>query len=663
MTTTLHRHLLEPHPANRKHFKPELMAELHADIAARGVLDDLLVRALPGRDGSDGRATHQILSGERRWRASEGTPSAGALPCKVLDVDDLAALELVAVPNIQREDLHPLDEATVFEQMLLEPPAWVRPESQPRLAGYTVEQLADRVHKKPAYVRARLRLLGLTPGARNAFFDDAFGIGSALQIARLNTQHQEEIVVALLHDRNKGAPWPAEVISHQVQSRYMLRLAGAPFDLRDVALVPEAGACDACPKRSGTNPELFDDIAEGDTCTDRACFATKCEAHQLRRVESARAKGWTVISGTEAERLLPTADATVKGYLRLDRPSEYALSAKPLAEVLGDDGVRDAALIVRGMGADAPAALVEVMPTAIVRQALKAKGLLREDDAPAPKPAREKKAKAAEPPAAAPGAAPVPVPAPAPAPQATEDPFVAAMLQDLRVFLPSDLHGKNGKPSAPTAGRQLVRVASATQEVQRVLTLQRIGAALRNPGEAGFPAAGLSQLIARSMEPLFGSDEIRRLAALVGVEIPTAPRRTAYTNILDFDFWRLDDLQAERMAIVLLAAQEEFRTQEPPPWDVVAQSLGVAVADLPTRAADIVNEQVKLELVAAAPPARPPAAKKQPGAKRSAKVPAKYRDPTTGDTWSGRGLQPNWLRQKLAAGAQLAGFLIVPEAA
>lgn len=46
------------------------------------------------------------------------------------------------------------------------------------------------------------------------------------------------------------------------------------------------------------------------------------------------------------------------------------------------------------------------------------------------------------------------------------------------------------------------------------------------------------------------------------------------------------------------------------------------------------------------------------GAKAGSKVPAKYRDPSTGDAWSGRGLQPKWLRAALASGKTLADFAV-----
>ena len=45
-------------------------------------------------------------------------------------------------------------------------------------------------------------------------------------------------------------------------------------------------------------------------------------------------------------------------------------------------------------------------------------------------------------------------------------------------------------------------------------------------------------------------------------------------------------------------------------------------------------------------------------AESTGKVPPKYRDPATGNTWSGRGLQPNWLKSALAAGKSLADFAV-----
>ena len=47
-----------------------------------------------------------------------------------------------------------------------------------------------------------------------------------------------------------------------------------------------------------------------------------------------------------------------------------------------------------------------------------------------------------------------------------------------------------------------------------------------------------------------------------------------------------------------------------------------------------------------------------PRAGGAKKVAAKYRNPATGDTWSGRGLQPKWLKAALTSGRALADFTI-----
>lgn len=56
--------------------------------------------------------------------------------------------------------------------------------------------------------------------------------------------------------------------------------------------------------------------------------------------------------------------------------------------------------------------------------------------------------------------------------------------------------------------------------------------------------------------------------------------------------------------------------------------------------------------------ATPPPAPRTPSSREGAKVAPKYRDAATGQTWSGRGLQPNWLKAELAKGRTLAEFLI-----
>jgi hypothetical protein len=68
----------------------------------------------------------------------------------------------------------------------------------------------------------------------------------------------------------------------------MLRLASAGFKTEDAELVPLAGACGPCPKRTGNQPELFGDVKGADVCTDVACFRRKIAAHAERVIAAAK---------------------------------------------------------------------------------------------------------------------------------------------------------------------------------------------------------------------------------------------------------------------------------------------------------------------------------------------------------------------------------------
>ena len=101
----------------------------------------------------------------------------------------------------------------------------------------------------------------------------------------------------------------------------------------------------------------------------------------------------------------------------------------------------------------------------------------------------------------------------------------------------------------------------------------------------------------------------------------------------------LSELLAQKAALEqqILDAQREHRAQAIAQVRTLMSEHGLTLADLGTRAA-------------AAP-------RKAVGG--PSKVAAKYRNAATGDSWSGRGLQPNWLKAALAGGASLDDFKVV----
>jgi ParB family chromosome partitioning protein len=78
---------------------------------------------------------------------------------------------------------------------------------------------------------------------------------------------------------------PVRELAAWIESNILLQLASAPFDKQDEALVPAAGSCSNCPKRTGFNKLLFADVRK-DSCTDPQCFRAKIDAHVSKTLET-----------------------------------------------------------------------------------------------------------------------------------------------------------------------------------------------------------------------------------------------------------------------------------------------------------------------------------------------------------------------------------------
>ena len=129
---------ITPNPEQpRLAFDQTSLDELAASIREHGVLQPILVRPLDGGD-------YQLIAGERRWRASRAA-GMQTIPALVEEIDDDTALEISIIENLQREDLNPLEEATMFDRMVHE-------------HGYSIRKLAEKLGKDKGYLENRLRL-------------------------------------------------------------------------------------------------------------------------------------------------------------------------------------------------------------------------------------------------------------------------------------------------------------------------------------------------------------------------------------------------------------------------------------------------------------------------------------------------------------------------
>ncbi len=258
---------LQPHPANRKHFDPVKLKELADNIAAVGQLTPVLVRPV----GSG----YQILAGERRWRAAKLVGQAG-LVCVVHQYSDAEALEVLLVENMQREDVHPLEEASAYAQLLEQP-------------GYDVLRVAQKVGKSESYVRQRIQLAKLHPDLQMDYWAGKMLLGHAILLARLAPPQQLTAYDRRLRWRGDEVI-PVKDLEDYLQRDVYLDLATAPWKKDDATLVAAAGSCHACPKRSGAEPSLFPEVKKKDLCLDRTCFEEKKQAFVARTIATVAAK-------------------------------------------------------------------------------------------------------------------------------------------------------------------------------------------------------------------------------------------------------------------------------------------------------------------------------------------------------------------------------------
>lgn len=300
-----------PSPTNpRKSFDPKKLEELAESIKSYGVLQPILIR----KDAKKPER-FEVVCGERRYRAAKQA-GLDEIPVTLRELSDLDVLQIQVIENLQRDDLHPMEEADGYEQLI-------------KQHQVSVVDIAQKVGKSAAYVYQRLKLCSLQAAIRTQFLAGEISLAIAFLIARLPMSVQATAVKEVTDRRAWGGePMSTAQVKEHLAEHYMLELKKAPFDIKIVdyhigtTLQPiGGGACGPCPKRTGNQPELFDDVKSGDVCTDPICFKAKAAAARERKIKAAIAQGRQVIKKAEAKKLMPhsyDADRLNGGWLNLD---------------------------------------------------------------------------------------------------------------------------------------------------------------------------------------------------------------------------------------------------------------------------------------------------------------------------------------------------------
>ena len=159
-----------PNPTQpRTEFDEEALEELADSIRQLGLIQPITVK----RDGEK----YIIISGERRWRASE---KAGleSIPAYIREVDDTTLHAMALVENIQREDLNAIEISLGMQRLVEE-------------CGLTQEALAERLGKKRSTVANYLRLLNLPDEIQFAIKGGIISMGHAKAIASVESKSKQ----------------------------------------------------------------------------------------------------------------------------------------------------------------------------------------------------------------------------------------------------------------------------------------------------------------------------------------------------------------------------------------------------------------------------------------------------------------------------------------
>lgn len=243
----------------RTHFDDLLIKELAQSVKTHGVLQPILVRPKKGK--------HELVCGERRIRASK-LAGLKKIPCHIKDMTDEQALEAQIIENLQRKDVHPLDEATAFK-------GWAD-------QGKDIKEIASRVGKSEYYARQRMRLCSLSLDWQTAYYNDRISASVALSLSTYDDDTQN----IMWKDHARSGTGLITINSYTFNN-YKGDLLKASFDINDPSLDKKMGPCSGCQFNSA-HATLFPESAQNPKCTKVSCFSTKSEKHFQIALKSAK---------------------------------------------------------------------------------------------------------------------------------------------------------------------------------------------------------------------------------------------------------------------------------------------------------------------------------------------------------------------------------------
>jgi ParB/RepB/Spo0J family partition protein len=248
------------HPSKtnpRKIFDAKSLKELADSIKTQGLQFPVLVRTTKDNQ------YYELVDGERRLIAAKDI-GLKEIAAYIRDMTDEEAQEAQLISFIQTEGITPLEEAEAIEKYAA------------KKKDVTNKEIALKFGKSPKFIYQRRQLSKLIPEFKELLGKEKLSLSGATEICRLHPDQQAEALKMV-----KNSRWLLdndENLINRIRDHFLLNLSDAPWKKDDATLLPKAGACTLCQKRTGANTDLFDDIKKKDLCLDHNCYKAKLAA-------------------------------------------------------------------------------------------------------------------------------------------------------------------------------------------------------------------------------------------------------------------------------------------------------------------------------------------------------------------------------------------------
>ena len=193
----------------RKEFDLVLLEQLADSIKHQGIIQPITVRKI-------GRTKYELISGERRFRASK-LVELKTIPAYVRQANDTQALEMALVENIQRQDLNALEVALSYQHLIQD-------------CGIKMEDLGDKVGKKRSTINNYLRLLKLPNAIQYGLRVNKITMGHARALINIELE-QDQILIFEEIIKNKLSVRQVEELSRKIQDKSSVKASSTKIAL------------------------------------------------------------------------------------------------------------------------------------------------------------------------------------------------------------------------------------------------------------------------------------------------------------------------------------------------------------------------------------------------------------------------------------------------